>query len=106
MSDFKNIEKLLSDIPEKELPKGYDERFYAKMQHEENPVAWLKNIFSFSMPTNLGMVAGLAAVLFVALRISTKTNDQEDEAIAINDEIDLLDDLDVLENWDDKEENV
>ena len=104
MSDLKNIEKLLSDMQEKELPNGYDERFYAKMDRDENPMAWFKSIFSFSMPTNLGMAAALGAALFISLKFLKVTDADNSEDLAVNDEIDLLEDLDVLENWDDQED--
>lgn len=106
MSDPKNIEKLLSDMQERELPKGYDDRFYAKMEREENPMAWIKNIFTFSIPTNLGMAAALGAALLVSLKFLKVTEPANNDDLAVNDEIDLLDDLDVLENWDDQEDNV
>lgn len=109
MSDQKNIEKLLTEIPEMELPRGYDERFYAKVEREEqSSIAYFfKNFTLASLPTNFSMAAALGSVLLITFSIlkSRNTNDPINE-FAVNDEIDMLDDLEILEQWDDKEENV
>jgi hypothetical protein len=106
VTDKKNIEQLLAEMNDIELPKGYDERFYAKMEREENAFAWLKNIFSLESP-ELRWGLGLASLLVVSLSIlKFKKYDDSVEQIAVNDEIDMLDDLDVLLEWDDQEENT
>ncbi len=103
MSDKKNIETLLQEMKEVDLPKGYDDRFYLKLERHENP---LRSLFEkLILPANLGWAASLASVLVVAWSVVKIRNEDEPSEVAINDEIDMLQDLDVLEEWN-EEENV
>lgn len=103
MSDKKNIEQLLSEMQEVKLPQGYDERFHARLEREEKPLGWFFDRFSILQASNVGWAATFASLFVVGWSIVKFTRKEEISDVAINDEIDMLDDLDVLENWNEEE---
>ena len=106
MSDKKNIEQLLNEMKELELPKGYDERFHAKIERVDNPLAsFLNKISIFNVPSNLGWAVSLGSLLLISLSILKIRKQNDVPEIAINDEIDMLENLEILEQWN-EEENV
>jgi len=105
MSEDKNIEKLLREMGEHELPKGYDERFHAKLEKVDQPWGhqWMNWLIK---PAGIGWMATAASVFLVSISLVRQRNQNQEVSTAmIDEEIDLLDDLDVLEQWN-EEENV
>lgn len=105
MSDKKNIETLLQEMKELELPKGYDQRFHAKLNEAENPMGFLGKFSIFNIPSSVGWAATLGSLFLISFSILRIRKNQNVSDVAINDEIDMLEDLEVLESWN-EEENV
>jgi hypothetical protein len=104
MSEDKNIEKLLREMGELELPKGYDERFHAKLDRIDQP--WGSHFINWIVkPAGIGWMASAASVLLVTLAVFRQRHDESGEDLAmIDDEIDMLDDLEILEHWNEEEQ--
>jgi hypothetical protein len=104
MNDNKNIETLFQEMKEINLPNGYDHRFYEKLEREENPLqSFFKKVSILNVPSGLGWAASFGSILFVAWSILKVKNENVFNDVAISDEIDMLQDLEILEAWNEKE---
>lgn len=103
MDDPKNIRTLFEKMEDIELPSGYDARFFRKLE-DQNDSSWVKKLSFLPVPTNFTWAAALGSFLFVSLSVLRSRNEKlQDSELAVNDEIEMLDDLDTLLDWDEGE---
>lgn len=104
MTDFKdpkNIPSLFREMEDHELPKGFDDRFAKKLDREQK--SWLQKLSLFSIP-NVGWAVGLVSVFAVSLKVVRSRKENAIPDFAIDDEIDMLENLDTLDEWNDQED--
>lgn len=103
MSDEKNIRNLFQDMQELELPNGYDQRFHEKIDRHGQKKSLSDWLSFFNRSTQVGLGLSLGALAVAVWSVVKVKNENKVSEVAINDEIDMLEDLDVLEQWDEEE---
>lgn len=85
---------------EEKLPQGFDERFFKKLALEPKPqkknTPWIRSAFAATV------AAGLLGIWWRMK--GTHESAETLEELALSEEIDFYDDLDVMMHWDESEE--